>query len=433
MGRIDTMLERLDKRLVELEKGAGALPELPPFEPHKAQKEIIDNAARFNVVTLGRRAGKTTLGIRLLGDTALQGLPTAWLAPVYRSITEVWREFTYYLDPVIRSMNTQERRIELYTGGVIEFWSLDLNPKRLRGRKYARVIIDEAASVVGLRDSWHLIVRPTLTDYIGDCFMFSTPMGFNDYYLFHSMGESDDYPEWRSWRMSSYSNPYLDPNELDAIRASTPAKAFAQEYLAEFLETLSAGMFDRSWFTVEERLPQSYRKKVRAWDLAATVSDSADFTVGVLMGLDRDGFYYVLDVVRGKWSVAQRDKMILETARRDGTDTVILLEEEGGSSGKAQSSALARMLAGYVVKTIRPTGDKVTRAAPFASQAELGNVYVARGAWLREYLNELESFPDPNALHDDQVDASSYAFNELAEPDRAPMAFGIVIGGSQKG
>ena len=46
---------------------------------------------------------------------------------------------------ILRSDKT-ERRIELITGGVIEFWSL-VDPDAGRSRKYKRVVIDEAAKV----------------------------------------------------------------------------------------------------------------------------------------------------------------------------------------------------------------------------------------------------------------------------------------------
>jgi hypothetical protein len=40
-------------------------------------------------------------------------------------------------------------------------------------------------------------------------------------------------------------------------------------------------------------------------------------------------------------------------------------------------------------------------------------VYILRAPWNNEYLSELEGFPERK--HDDQVDASSGAFNYLVE------------------
>ena len=150
-------------------------------------------------------------------------------------------------------------------------------------------------------------------------------------------------------------------------------------------------------------------------------------------GAGEDSSYYVLEVIRGRWSPAQRDAVIRQTAERDGSGVPIVIEEEGGSAGKAQSLSLSRLLSGYRLIPTRPTGDKATRAAPYAAQVENGNVKLLRGVWNTEYLDELQSFPDPLALHDDMVDASAYAFNHLIEGKRHNPYIGVsIIGGRDK-
>jgi hypothetical protein len=49
---------------------------------------------------------------------------------------------------------------------VIEFWSLD-SPDSGRGRKYAVVVVDEAAMIPELEAAWQQSIRPTLTDLQG--------------------------------------------------------------------------------------------------------------------------------------------------------------------------------------------------------------------------------------------------------------------------
>src|SRR5271169_2864439 len=93
-------------------------------EPHLAQKKVIQQAKRFNVVCCGRRWGKTVLGMDRLILPALQGRPVAWFAPNYRLLADVWRQLQALLDPVIARSNQQERRLELHGGGIIEMWSL---------------------------------------------------------------------------------------------------------------------------------------------------------------------------------------------------------------------------------------------------------------------------------------------------------------------
>jgi predicted phage terminase large subunit-like protein len=73
------------------------------------------------------------------------------------------------------------------------------------------------------------------------------------------------------------------------------------------------------------------------------------------------------------------------------------------------------MLSGFDVASSPETGDKVTRAKPFAAQVNVGNVTLAAGGWTDAYRDDLRAFP--HGKHDDQVDASSRAFMELTTDD----------------
>lgn len=121
--------------------------------PHPAQRQIKAEARRFNVLACGRRFGKTALGVDVEIEIALRGLPVGWFAPTYKLLSEVWRELRRTLAPLTVQKSETEHRLELVGGGVIECWSLD-DPDVGRGRKYARIVIDEAAMVRNLEDAW---------------------------------------------------------------------------------------------------------------------------------------------------------------------------------------------------------------------------------------------------------------------------------------
>jgi predicted phage terminase large subunit-like protein len=112
------------------------------------------------------------------------------------------------------------------------------------------------------------------------------------------------------------------------------------------------------------------------------------------------------------------ENSLLAQAPIDGSAVTVRLAQDPGQAGKSQAEQLVRKLAGYPVKVERPTGDKATRAAPLASQAEAGNVRIlltgdtSADAWIQPFLDELALFPAGS--HDDQVDAAADAFNELA-------------------
>jgi hypothetical protein len=71
----------------------------------------------------------------------------------------------------------------------------------------------------------------------------------------------------------------------------------------------------------------------RAWDLAAS-KGSGDFTVGVLMGLDNQGRFWIVDVTRGQWSPDERNERMRQTARVDGVMVSIRLPQDPGQAGK---------------------------------------------------------------------------------------------------
>lgn len=181
------------------------------------------------------------------------------------------------------------------------------------------------------------------------------------------------------------------------------------------------GLFQPSWFQPISTLPADVDRTARAWDLAATaksMSNDPDWTAGVRMSRTKSGMFVVEHCNRFRGSPMEVESRLLTQTPLDGTRVIVRLAQDPGQAGKAQAEGLVRKLAGYSVKVERPTGDKATRAAPFAAQAEAGNVRIlvtgdpARDAWVQPFLDELALFPA--AGHDDQVDAAADAFNEVA-------------------
>ncbi|HET8777968.1 MAG TPA: terminase family protein [Candidatus Limnocylindria bacterium] len=151
-------------------------------------------------------------------------------------------------------------------------------------------------------------------------------------------------------------------------------------------------------------------RTVRYWDKAGT-DGGGKFTAGVRMGV-QDGVIYVVDVQREQLSSKRRNDLMKATAQLDGPDVEIWVEQEPGSGGKESAEISVQLLAGYAVHTERVTGEKHTRAAPFASQWQGGNVRLVVGDWNKEYLDEMAA--QPGSPFKDQMDASSGAYNKLA-------------------
>lgn len=169
-------------------------------------------------------------------------------------------------------------------------------------------------------------------------------------------------------------------------------------------------------FGFVDAAPKGYRT-VRRWDNAATAG-AGDYTVGVKMtGPTDDGRFVVLDVVRGQWDTAERNRIQRLTAEMDGKTVTQIGVEDPGSGGKDSAAAFTRLMAGFPCKTERESGAKELRADPFSSQVNAGNIDLLRGDWNRAYVEELRQFPA--GKHDDQVDSSAGAFNDLADDQTA--------------
>lgn len=215
---------------------------LPPLAYHPGQQRLLAEKRRWNVVSCGRRWGKTLFGLEQIlfePGGAIDGKPVAWFAPTYQLLLEVWQQAERSLNNVTRKANKTEHRIELITGGTVDFWTLQ-DDGAGRGRKYARIVIDEAAHARYLQDVWEAAILPTLTDYQGDAWIISTPAGHN---YFHTLYQrAHQHPDWKSWQMPTTVNPHIDPAEVDNMRAILPERIFRQEYIAEFIAD-GAGVF----------------------------------------------------------------------------------------------------------------------------------------------------------------------------------------------
>jgi predicted phage terminase large subunit-like protein len=181
----------------------------------------------------------------------------------------------------------------------------------------------------------------------------------------------------------------------------------------------AGGMFKREWFN--ERIIKPAQVPFgtvwwRHWDLAATKKDAKKknnpaFTAGVRMGKTPDGRYIVAHSNRFQEEGLTVRQNIRAQAELDGVGTGISLPQDPGQAGKVQKSDMIAGLAGFVVAAMPEMGDKESRAEPFQSQCEAGNVYLLEGPWITDWLDEVCVFP--GGKFKDQVDASVGAFARL--------------------
>ena len=178
----------------------------------------------------------------------------------------------------------------------------------------------------------------------------------------------------------------------------------------------SGTYFQRQWVDEIDH-PPPRMTSVRYWDRAATeVSNEnpdPDFTVGLKMGIDPEGYYIVWGMDRFRKKPAGVQNHIKATANRDGKGVRICLEQDPGAAGKSDVDAILRLVASFDSRRRKVTKDKVTRFLPFSAACENGMVKVVKGDWNEAFYSELENFIGDDTGHDDIVDCCSGAYNEL--------------------
>jgi predicted phage terminase large subunit-like protein len=174
----------------------------------------------------------------------------------------------------------------------------------------------------------------------------------------------------------------------------------------------AGGFFKPDNIEIVDALPSEILKEVRAWDLASSENEG-DFTAGPRMVKGKDNIIYIIDMVHGQWGPDGVNRTIKQTAEIDGKKVVIRLPQDPGQAGKSQAKSFITMLAGFSVVVETVSGDKITRAQPFAAQVNVGNVKMLRGPWNKTLIDELRNFP--NAKYDDQVDGLSDGYNYLLD------------------
>jgi predicted phage terminase large subunit-like protein len=231
-------------------------------------------------------------------------------------------------------------------------------------------------------------------------------------------------------RAHSSHNPFLPAEYVDITGGHMSAALRAQELAGEFVDAIGL-LFQREWFMPlvrEDEIPFE-GQRVRYWDRASSTGQAACYTAGVLMVRDRQGVFWVEDVVRGRWTYEVRNQKILDTARKDaaryGNTVQIYGEQEGGSAGKEVTEQFIKMLAGFPVHRDVVTGKgtkllqgmelpnkpKIIRAQGLIAQAEARNVRVKSAPWTIDFLDELIQFPLSDIC--DQVDACAGSLNKL--------------------
>jgi len=390
---------------------------------HVGQERIRRTLKRYNHCRMGRRWGKTVFGLDYLIDDhggikgALEGAPVAWFAPTNKMLGDAWRDAKRLLSPLIRHKDERDKRIELVTNGILDMWSMEPDDPA-RGRKYAKVVVDEASVVRNMLEKWQQAISPTLTDYRGGAFFSSTPKGRNDFWKLEQLARATDPKSWAFFHAPTSENPYIHSEEIEAKGRELPSLIFRQEYLAEYVD-LGGGLVKPEW--MKPGAPPIDFPVVLGVDLAISTDSDADFTAIVALSRDRGGNIYVLGAYRFRGTFNKILEQITMSATRY-KPIAIAIENNQFQTAVVQELLRTTKLP---VRGVRSDKDKYTAFLPLAARYEQGLIYHGEG--LPPYFaDEIVSFTGAKDDHDDMVDALRIAFNALP-------ATGIsIVGGGQR-
>ena len=270
---------------------APALPpvinlKLPEYHPGQQRTREAMRRHRFVVAILGRRWGKTFLGVNEMAELALQqlGSQQMWVAPTHDLATIAREEFHRLFQAVIADWREVERRATLINGSRLYWRSAD-NPDSLIGRGFDRVIVDEAARVSD--DAYKRAILPTLADRKGSLLAITTPKGRRGwvYELYQRARAEEEGYGYIKGPSTENPNPEIK-RYVEEMRLTMPKEIFAQEFLADPQD--EAGTYFRG---VDRCIRGELLAKARpgaTYSLGCDVAKYEDYTV--LTALNRQGY-----------------------------------------------------------------------------------------------------------------------------------------------
>ena len=209
--------------------------------------------------------------------------------------------------------------------------------------------------------------------------------------------------------------------KLAKIRRQIGSVAWLAEY-QQRPAAVEGAVFKRGWwqYWTEATLPARFEQTIVSLDTAYKSTATADYSVGLVVGLARTG-YYVLDIWRDRAEFPALKRAVEMLVTKWNPDRVLIEDKVSGQSLIQELKLISRA----PIFPIRVDSDKVSRANAATPVVEAGKVFLPQGAgWLIDFLDEVSSFP--NAAHDDMVDALTQALNYLRSSTAEPAIIGYL-------
>ena len=210
-----------------------------PMRAWQRECARLSNSARFVVMALHRRAGKTEIALKKLLDSAVKNrldLPNYfYVAPQLKQARAIaWARLKQMVEPLRVHGAVEVSEVDslvrfTHNGAVVRIYGAD-NPDSMRGVRLDGCVVDEVAQIKP--EVWEEILRPALSDRAGWAWFIGTPKGVN---LFSELFFAAEGRE--GWARALYTvddTDALAPSEVASIRSEMSENAYAREYLCDF-------------------------------------------------------------------------------------------------------------------------------------------------------------------------------------------------------
>jgi len=191
---------------------------------------------------------------------------------------------------------------------------------------------------------------------------------------------------------------------------------FKREWIRYFVRTEEQ---KREWGLSDDVvvLPIHFDKMAQSWDCTFKGTDTSDFVAGGVWARKK-AQYFLLDIDHRRMGFADTMKAIRAMSDKWPNARSKYIED------KANGSAIIEMLKDEIsgIVPVDPEGGKEARANAVSPLFESGNVYLPHPnmcSWVEDLEEELVSFP--NAAHDDLVDMTTQALNQLYTNNANPL------------
>lgn len=323
----------------------------------------------------------------------------------------MWDKLFELAGDIIESSNVNNLEIMLAGGNKIALKGSD-RPDTLRGYSLKHLVLDEFAfHKEGVFDT---ILRPALADRKGTALFISTPEGRNGFYDVYMNGKTG-MTGWKSWELTSYDNPLLDPEELEHAKETMAGWQFRQEFMASF-DAKGSEFFDTEEFTYYEEKPKGELDFYIAADLAGFENDRGgktkrrDHSAIAVVGVDSSGNWWVEDIDFGRWTLNETAERIFAAVEKYRP---ISFGMEKGIAQQAVMSPLQELMRRtnrvFRIELLSHGNSKKEDRILWALQGkfEHGKIRLKLADWNMEFVDEASAFPS-QLVHDDLLDALAY-------------------------